>query len=341
MKKYFPRVFGNVQISDRIGTAIESGRMPHAFLILGPDGSGKHTLAKEIAAAVNCGRLGNSLPCGVCSACKRIYDGNFTDVKLLERPKDKATVGVNAIKDFREDMFLSATESDHKIYIIADAECMTVEAQNALLKILEEPPSGVIIILLSTEGDKILTTIKSRAQTVSMERFDQSELSRLASEISSDARELKHSSPEKFAAAIMGADGRLGEAIRLMDKRFSEGLEEERSVIERIVRALRRGTPRAELILATNALPQKRAELLSELELLTSAIRDMVAARRDGGVHLIFFSSREECLALAEAIGTKRLLDCADAVLEANGNLTKNANVTNIIASLTARLNSN
>ena len=338
MKKYFPRIFGNEETCSRIGAAIESGRMPHAFLILGPSGSGKSTLATEIAAALNCEGGVNALPCGRCSACKRIYEGNFTDIKVLEKPRDKATVGVSAVKEFREDMFLSATESNYKIYIFRDAECMTVEAQNALLKVLEEPPAGVIMILLATEGDKILTTIKSRAQAVYMARFHQDELKRILLESSEDAGELSKSAPEKLFAAIMGADGRIGEAKRLMDKRLSEELREQRDDILKLLGAIRHGTPFSELYFALSAFPQKRTELLQFLELLTSAIRDMIAVKSDSSVGMLFFSSAEECTALSSKIGTRRLYEAYEAVCEAHRLCSQNANTTNIITALSARL---
>jgi DNA polymerase-3 subunit gamma/tau len=90
-------------------------------LIVGPSGSGKSTLAREIAMAINCEKRNEGaypMPCGFCNTCRRIREGNFTDIKYLEKPKDRATIGVEAVKDFREDMFLSATESERKIYII-------------------------------------------------------------------------------------------------------------------------------------------------------------------------------------------------------------------------------
>ena len=174
MSKYFSALYGNEAVKDRLGRAIRSGTLAHAFLVSGPDGSGKTTLAMEIAAALNCERReGAELPCHVCNTCRRIKDGSFIDVKWLEKPKDKMTIGVGEVRTFREDMFLSATESDYKIYIIDNADKMTPNAQNALLKVLEEPPSNVVIFMLSESDDAILTTIKSRAQYVAMERFDE------------------------------------------------------------------------------------------------------------------------------------------------------------------------
>ena len=165
MRTFFPSIFGNSFHKNRIATAILEGRLPHALLIDGPGGSGKRLFALEIASALNCECANDDtrpLPCGRCNSCRRIKEGSFTDVKVLSRSDQKATIGVKEIKDFRADMYLSATESKYKIYIIDEAEKMTTEAQNALLIILEEPPKNVVILLLASGTDSILTTIKSR-----------------------------------------------------------------------------------------------------------------------------------------------------------------------------------
>jgi DNA polymerase III delta' subunit len=260
VRSYFPRLIGNEETKARLGRAIESGVLPHAFLIGGPSGSGKSTLAIEIAAALNCREKHSSspLPCGKCNNCHRIYEGNFPDVKILTKKKDKATLGVEAVKDFREDMFLSSTESENKIYIIDDAECMTPEAQNALLKVLEEPPKSVSIILLAKECDRILTTIKSRAQYIPMSRFDDGELAKQLLNESADARAIKAADPTKFMGLVMSADGRLGLAKNLLSKKLSEENEEERAEITRLIRAISQKASYAEIH------SQSRASLQSE-----------------------------------------------------------------------------
>ena len=340
MREYFKRLLGNVETKTRIGTAIDNGRMPHAFLLTGADGSGKRMLATEIAAALNCegrGEVGSPLPCGVCNSCRRIYEGNFTDVKILEKPKDRATIGVEPIKLLREDMFLSASESDYKVYVIDNAELMTPEAQNALLKVLEEPPLRVVIILLSTEGDKILTTIKSRVQHVALSRFGEGEMREYLLSKSEEARRLSREAPDKLEAIIMSADGRLGQAEALMNKKLSDACESGRETVLEILRALRRGGSYATLYSAMSDLPQKRAELVGALELIITAIRDMILAKHSEG-RLLFFTSREECQSLGEEIGVRRLMDIYDAVAEAHSYCQKNANVSNLISNLTAKI---
>ncbi len=167
---YFNRLIGNDETKTRLANAITSDSLAHAFLISGPSGSGKSTLALELSAALNCEKANGSphTPCGVCNNCRRIYEGNFPDLKFLEKPKDKATIGVEAVKDFREDMFLSSTEAERKIYVIDNADCMTVEAQNALLKILEEPPRYTAFILTADNSNAVIGTVLSRVVRLRM-----------------------------------------------------------------------------------------------------------------------------------------------------------------------------
>ncbi len=339
LKNYFTRLLGNEEIKARLGGAVDSGTLPHAFLIGGPAGSGKRTLAKEIAAALNCEGTGASLPCGSCSACRRIYDGNFPDIKVLRKPEDRATIGVDHVKTFREDMFLSSTESEYKIYVIEDAHTMTPEAQNALLKVLEEPPSGVYILLLADECDKILTTIKSRSQYIAMMRFTAEELSEIVKRKSSDAAAMARLDADKFRSLIIAADGRVGRAISLFDKRLSEKSAEERADVMAFITSLLPKKNFADMYEALSLFPDKRQELLLSLETVSNAIRDMVTSLSGcTNIEPTFFTSSEECAALAKEIGIKRLLSVFDALLSSSELLSKNAGVQNVLASLASRL---
>ncbi len=359
MREYFPRLIGNESAKARIGRAIEDGRAPHAFLIGGPSGSGKSVLALEIAAAINCERRtegedgggllgffgeemasGHSLPCGTCNTCRRIYEGNFTDVKLLGKKKDKATLGVDLIKDFREDMFLSATESDYKVYIIDDAESMTSEAQNALLKVLEEPPAGVFIILLAKECDRILTTIKSRTQYIPMSRFSEGEVENFLLERSEEAQRLYRTDRAKFGSAVMSADGRLGLALSLVDPRSAEENAERREDALRIISAVSGRGSFTDIYTALSSLPTKRTELSEAIEEMICATRDLIALSEDRDAPLVFFPSKTEALEYSERSESRRLLLLYDALCEALEYCSKNANVSGLINNLLARLKS-
>ncbi len=341
MRSYFPRLVGNDDTRERIGRSIEGSAVPHAFLIGGPSGSGKTVLATEIAAAMNCERrddVTSPLPCGKCNCCRRIYEGNFPDVKTLAKKKDKATLGVEPVKEFREDMFLSSTESEYKIYIIDDAESMTPEAQNALLKVLEEPPRSVIILLLAKECDRILTTIKSRAQYISMSRFDDETIAEWLLNESPEARTLRATDKARFSGLIMSSDGRLGLASKLISKRLLDESESERGEIVELLRALSQKASYAAIHAAISRFSTKRAELSLTLERLMNALRDLLVIKYDRSVKTVFFSSGDEATAMCGDLPRKRLVGIYDAVSEAHELCARNANVTNLIASLTSNL---
>ena len=220
-RAYFKELYGNDSVKVRLGKAIENGTLPHAFLFVGQSGSGKKTLASLLAMALNCEKKNDSsapLPCGVCNTCRRVREGNFTDITRLKRADGKATIGVDEVRLFREDMFLSPTESVYKVYVIEEAECLTPNAQNALLTVLEEPPANVVILLLASEADKMLTTIKSRAQAINMQRFDLSALRKYITEKSERANLLSRTDGEALDGILMSADGRIGQALSLLSE---------------------------------------------------------------------------------------------------------------------------
>lgn len=341
MRTYFPRLTGNEETKERIGRAIESGTVPHAFLIGGPSGSGKSTLATEIAAAMNCEKKHDNafpLACGKCNNCRRIYEGNYPDVKTLSKKKDKATLGVDPVKEFREDMFLSSTESEHKIYIIDDAESMTPEAQNALLKVLEEPPSSVMIILLAKECDRILTTIKSRAQYIAMSRFDDEALADWLLSESAEARAMKATDKARFTALIMSADGRLGLAKQLVGKRMLDENEETRGEIVELIRAVGQKPSYASIYSALSRFPTKRNELSASLEHLMSALRDLIIIKYDSNAKMLFFPTADEALKVCGDVSASRLIALYDVVSESHELCSRNANLSNLMASLCSNL---
>ena len=341
MRSYFPSIFGNDFHKNRIAEAVLEGRLPHALLIDGPSGSGKMTFATEIAAALNCECKGDGsrpFPCGRCNSCRRIHEGSFTDVKVLGRNDGKATIGVQKIKDFRSDMFLSATESGYKVYIIDEAEAMTPEAQNALLIVLEEPPKNVMIMLLASGTDTILTTIKSRTQYVSTSRFNIDELARHLEEVSADARSLAFRDPEAYRALLVSADGRIGKALDLLNPKAREENEATRREILSVVKALGKKTPFTELYSALGSLPQKRAELSRTLELLITAMADLIAAKKSENFVTSFFTDATSAKEAATDVPMARLMKIYDIVVHTHQECEKNANVALTVANMASRI---
>ena len=341
MRSYLSGLLGNIDSRSRLGSSIESDRLPHALLIDGPRGSGKTTLALEISAALNCERKkdsSSSLPCRRCNNCRRVLENNFPDVKILKKQEDKATIGVSEIKLFRQDMYLSGTESDYKVYIIRDAEKMTVEAQNALLIVLEEPPKNVVIILLSNGSDKILTTIKSRAQYVNTLRFDDEELRDHLLQISHDAVRMAREDPVGLSTVIKSSDGCIGKALTLLDHKENSKNKEERDLVLSVIDSLGSKNSYAQLYSAITSLPQKRAELNDALENILCALRDMICYKKSSNVSLQFFIDEKDVSHRIAAIGHKRLLKIYDVIMRAHGDNFKNANITALLSNLAAQL---
>lgn len=331
----FSRIFGNEDTKKRLSAAIRSNTLPHAFIICGPRGSGKRTLAVEIARAVNCS--GSSLPCGFCATCRRIKEENFTDVKYLRRSGAKATIGVEELRDFKNDMFLSPTESAFKFYIIEEADLLTPSAQNALLKVLEEPPFGVHILLLCTSPDKILTTVKSRAQLIQTELFSPSEMESHLISLSDDAERLHQTDPKKLKSIILSAAGVIGAALELFDeKKISENEQTRKNILD-IISVLPKRTPFSALYKVMSVLPQKREEVRKIFELVITALRDFIVHGESPNCELLFFLSGEDLESKA-SLDAKRAAQLCALFSDAISDLDKNAVVSLLIQDLTFKI---
>jgi len=167
-RKWRPQNFrdlvGQEHVSRTLLNALESGRVAHAFLFSGPRGSGKTTTARILAKALNCHEGKPGEPCGSCVACTEIAAGNCMDVFEIDAASNR---GIDEIRELKEKARYNPARDRHKIFIIDEVHMLTVEAFNALLKTLEEPPPHVVFILATTEYHKIPATILSRCQQYS------------------------------------------------------------------------------------------------------------------------------------------------------------------------------
>ncbi len=342
MREFFGGLYGNERTKKRLGNAILEGKLPHAFIISGAKGAGKKTLALQVSAALNCENLQNnnySLPCNKCNTCRRIFGGNFTDIKFIRRREDKQSIGVEDIRDARDDMYLSATESDTKIYIIEEAEKITPEAQNALLKVIEEPPTSMVVFFLAKETDRLLTTVKSRSQSIGMEVFEPEKIGEYIKSVSERAANLARINRADFESILMSADGRIGRALLLLDSDAS-GIKEERETVDAILSALRQGASYKELYSALSRLPKSRAEFSEMLEEIMKALRDMTVLKYSTEEGLLYFKSAEDALSMSEGIGTKRLVMIYGIFKDALIDNSKNVSVSTVTCDLGAKIKS-
>ncbi|MHB0856619.1 MAG: DNA polymerase III subunit delta' [Anaerolineae bacterium] len=146
-----------------LSRAVASRRVAHTYLFTGPSGAGKTHLAQQLAAALNC-QADNDVPCGVCSACARVAHGTHPDVSLVEPLDDR--IKIEQIRALQHELSISPYEGHWRVAIVTEFHTATVEAANALLKTLEEPPSRVLIVLTATDASQLLPTIVSRCQVL-------------------------------------------------------------------------------------------------------------------------------------------------------------------------------
>ena len=332
MAKIFPALYGNTATKERLGRLLRNGRFPHALILSGPEGSGRRTLARAIAAALVC-EGGEDLPCGVCENCRRVKEGIFPDLHVVAPDEGKSLIPVAKIREMRTEMSLSAVEAGRRIFIIENADAMNTAAQNALLISLEEPPDGVFILLIVESEEALLTTVRSRAQTVRTELFENDRLFRYLNQNKKFAT-LAENTPDRADALIEGAHGCIGAARSLLEGGGLSEVMKRREAVDAVIEALaERGT--LPLYDAIHTLPTaKREELCEVLSLLSEALRDLILLKREPTAPMLYYTDREAALALMEKVGIGRLFALSDAAAAAIDDLAKNANVPIVLAGL-------
>ena len=162
---------GNQSAKRILSSFVDRGRIPHAVLIEGPAGSGRRTLAKILAQAAVCISSGEK-PCGVCGHCRKMSSGNHPDVLMIGGEGTPRSFHVETVREIRRSAHILPNEAEYRVLILTGAEGMTPEAQNALLKILEEPPPHLLFILTCESRFQLLPTIQSRVVGVALGAVD-------------------------------------------------------------------------------------------------------------------------------------------------------------------------
>lgn len=216
-RKWRPDSFGDVKGQDHIITTlknqIEFDRIGHAYLFCGTRGTGKTTVAKILAKAVNCESPEGGEPCGKCAMCRAIAEGASLNVIEIDAASNN---GVDNIRQIRDEVAYHPTEGRYKVYIIDEVHMLSVGAFNALLKTLEEPPEYVIFILATTEAHKIPVTIMSRCQRYDFRRIPVEVIAERLKELTEAESIQAEEKALRYIAKM--ADGALRDALSLLDQ---------------------------------------------------------------------------------------------------------------------------
>ena len=216
-RKFRPNTFEDVKGQDHIVTTlknqIQADRIGHAFLFCGTRGTGKTTVAKILARAVNCEHPVNGSPCNECAACKGILSGTSMNVIEIDAASNN---GVDNIREIREEVAYRPTQGKYKVYIIDEVHMLSAGAFNALLKTLEEPPSYVIFILATTEAHKIPVTILSRCQRYDFHRISIDTITERLKELME--KEQVDAEERALRYVAKAGDGSMRDSLSLLDQ---------------------------------------------------------------------------------------------------------------------------
>jgi len=232
-RKYRPQTFDEVikqnHVTQTLTNAIKSRRVAHAILFTGPRGTGKTTVARILAKAMNCKEGPTPMPCNTCRSCREITSGNAVDVFEIDGASNN---GVEQIRSLRENINYMPAHSPNKIYIIDEVHMLTISAFNALLKTLEEPPSHVMFIFATTEPHKIPVTILSRCQRHDFKLIDIESISNHMKDLCS--KEHIDITEESLMLIAREAGGSIRDALSLLDQVMacSEGTVSYKNILD-------------------------------------------------------------------------------------------------------------
>ncbi len=332
-REMFPQLLGNEKIKNNLAVDAANNKSAHAYIIEGVDGSGKHLLAKLISAASVCTNRdtpSHPVPCGVCPTCHRILNDISADVTVVST-NGKASIGVEAIRNLKQTLYVTPNDGEKKFYIIENAELMTVQAQNSLLLSLEEPPEYVMFFLLTTHSAGLLETIRSRAPTVRMESFSpKAILEFLRSGKFLDPRAFTE---DRLTEAAYLADGAIGQAITLLEDQ--EETTDRRRIAALLAENLVEKTRPSELLefVSDNLLIEREA-VLDILLLARTAVRDMIALKKSDEDSFLFYFSEEDMPKSTRRISVRKLLWLYEILRQAHENISMNGSVSTALTEL-------
>lgn len=306
---------------EKLLSEIASGKLSHAYLIEGGEGCGKTYFARFAAAAVLC--TGDKPPCGRCPSCVKALAGSHPDLFYFS-PDKKASMGVETVRDIKKSLFFMPNDGDRKVYIIDDAQKMTVQAQNALLKFIEEPPASVLFFIVADKKESLLPTVVSRTRIISLAPSDNADIRRFL------MSESKKSGGEQIDEAINMAEGSPGKALKLLCRDFSRQRQLCLDFMPVLV-----STSKSDAMAFLLSMKLNRDGVKEFFTLLMTALADVMNARFGRATRLL---SRDAAAEYAKSITDRKNAYLFDLAAEAVVRAGENANINLLLMTFAAKL---
>lgn len=298
---------------DRLRRGIAAGTLSHSYVFSGPEGIGKKTFARAFVSELVCTEPTIDGPCGKCNACKMYKADIPADFIWLCSEKDH--ISVDEIRNIQNDIVIRPLYSNRKVYVIPGGETMTVQAQNCLLKILEEPPEYTVIIILAVTSETLLPTVMSRVIHYELDKYDIEDLSRILVQKKIDI------SPE-YLNAIYGYSGGVpGKAVELIQ---SEQFIQMREDMIQLILELNDG--KLNFMNWADYFDNQKGDITTLLNILQLFYRDSLMMKALKEKAVINTDKVDTVKKIREKLSDRKLVRNIQCISETQGNIKKNAN---------------
>lgn len=320
----FNEIIGHQQAVTTLQNALSSGRVAHAYLFHGPAGAGKTTLARVFTMAYFCGQLPIDA-CGECVDCRRLLQGNNPDFREVNG--NGGTIKIDQVREIQREAQFKSYGSRGRVYLLSQAENLTPEAANCMLKMLEEPPPGTVFLLTAENPYRLLSTILSRCQQIPLRRVSPDMIAGVLADRFGKA-------PGEARVAALLSDGLPGKAI-------TEALDQTGMALRKEVLNLLQGIKNGEVTDIFNLaeeMEKSREQTRLTLDLLTLWYRDQLVWLTTRSPEMIINLDLIEEIKAGEELGAERIMTAIDELSRARTLMAGNANFRLVLEVLLLKL---
>ncbi len=322
----FNDLIGNNAVKTQLQTMFATSKIPHAILIDGAKGLGKKTLANIIAKTAVCSSLSSGLVCENCSNCKKAQKNIHPDIIYPEKSGVLQGYSISTVRQVRTDAYISPNEAARKVYIFTDVDNMGIHAQNAILKVLEEPPKNVMFIFTCISPANLLQTVRSRLQQFSLRPVSHVDMLQYLE------KNCIENSTKNLSEIVNVANGNIGLALDLLASSDFESIANTASEIAQNI-----GSPRKfDLVTTVSRVLDDRKNFAKVLVFLEPILKDALLLA--SGVNL---NKNDSSKQLSEKLSPKQILSLIDVVAQTKNHLDKNVSTSILSAYFCSNLYEN